>query len=263
MPIQPATHPFGTLPRTAEAPPSDRPTVRARPAATPFPQRALGPLLAFTGGYVDTAGFLTLQGLFTAHVTGNFVTIGASLLMGTTGSVSKLLALAVFCVVVVAVRMLSLRLERLGHPPLRTLLVLKLLLLIAGAATAIGLGPFSDADAWPAMLTGMLLVSAMAIQNAAHRGHMGAKVPPPNLMTGTTTQIMIDLADLAGRTQPAEQRAEIRGRLARMAASLLLFATGCAIAAVAVGGIGQWCFVVPPLLSLGTLILSQADRSGR
>jgi uncharacterized membrane protein YoaK (UPF0700 family) len=31
------------------------------------------------GGYVDTAGFLALQGLFTAHVTGNFVTLGASL----------------------------------------------------------------------------------------------------------------------------------------------------------------------------------------
>ena len=36
-------------------------------------------LLSFTAGYVDTAGFLALQGLFTAHVTGNFVTLGASL----------------------------------------------------------------------------------------------------------------------------------------------------------------------------------------
>jgi uncharacterized membrane protein YoaK (UPF0700 family) len=30
-------------------------------------------LLTLNGGYVDTAGYLALQGLFTAHVTGNFV----------------------------------------------------------------------------------------------------------------------------------------------------------------------------------------------
>jgi uncharacterized membrane protein YoaK (UPF0700 family) len=32
-------------------------------------------LLSVNGGYVDTAGFLALQGLFTAHVTGNFVSL--------------------------------------------------------------------------------------------------------------------------------------------------------------------------------------------
>jgi uncharacterized membrane protein YoaK (UPF0700 family) len=39
----------------------------------------LAALLSFTGGFVDTTGFLGLQGLFTAHVTGNFVTLGATL----------------------------------------------------------------------------------------------------------------------------------------------------------------------------------------
>src|SRR4051794_31144571 len=47
-------------------------------------------LLSLNAGFVDTAGFLALQGLFTAHVTGNFVTLGASLVFGTSGAVAKL-----------------------------------------------------------------------------------------------------------------------------------------------------------------------------
>ena len=54
-------------------------------------------LLSFVAGYVDTVGFIALFGLFTAHVTGNFVLIGASFVAGTDGGViAKLLALPVF-----------------------------------------------------------------------------------------------------------------------------------------------------------------------
>ena len=45
------------------------------PAANSRPTLPL--LLSLNAGFVDTAGFLALQGLFTAHVTGNFVTEGA------------------------------------------------------------------------------------------------------------------------------------------------------------------------------------------
>src|SRR6202142_3755654 len=155
---------------------------------------SLSTLLSLNAGYVDTAGFLALQGLFTAHVTGNFVTLGASLALGTSGAVAKLLALPIFCAVVVATRLLSTWLSERQQPALDALIALQVLLLVIGAALAMHFGPFGDADSWRAVLTGMILVGAMAVQNAYHRVHLGS-APPSTIMTGTTTQVMIDLAD--------------------------------------------------------------------
>jgi len=55
-------------------------------------QMALPRVLSVNAGFMDAAGFLALKGLFTAHVTGNFVTLGASLVTGTSGALAKLLA---------------------------------------------------------------------------------------------------------------------------------------------------------------------------
>ena len=210
-------------------------------------------LLSLNAGFVDTAGFLALQGLFTAHVTGNFVTLGASLVLGTSGAVAKLLALPVFCVVVIAIRLLSSALLRRKLPALKIVLGLKVILLIAGAALAIHFGPFGNGDAWQAVVTGLVLVAAMAIQNAAHRIHLGS-APPSTLMTGTTTQIMIDLADMIQAPKP-ETTERPDARLWRMSANIALFATGCAAAAILYAHVGVWCFVVPPVLGFLTLFL--------
>src|ERR1700722_19269830 len=158
------------------------------------PSRLLPLVLSFNAGFVDAAGYLALQGLFTAHVTGNFVTLGASLALGTSGALAKLLALPTFCAVVIAVRLANTAFARRDRPPLEELLALKVILLIAGAVLAIRYGPFRDADSALAVGTGIVLVAAMAIQNAFHRMHLGT-APPSTLMTGTTTQVMIDLAD--------------------------------------------------------------------
>ncbi|HTC38736.1 MAG TPA: DUF1275 family protein, partial [Steroidobacteraceae bacterium] len=131
-------------------------------------------LLSVNGGYVDAAGFLALHGLFTTHVTGNFVTLGAALVLGTSGALAKLLALPMFCLVVMAIRLLSVALLAKGLPALRTILGVKVVLLSLGAALAIAFGPFDSGDGWAALSTGMVLVAAMAIQNAIHRIHMGA-----------------------------------------------------------------------------------------
>jgi len=214
-------------------------------------------VLSVTAGYVDTAGYLALQGLFTSHVTGNFVTLGAALVFGTSGTLPKLLALPTFCVVIVITRWLTYGLPSQGLPELRTILTLKVVLLAVAAALAIGFGPFRNGDSGPALATGLTLVSAMAIQNAAQRIHL-ATLPPTTVMTGTTTQIMIDVADLM-RNMPADKKGVTRARFTRMTASVLAFALGCAVAALFYTLTGMYCFLVPPLLGIITLMSRLAD----
>jgi len=202
-------------------------------------------LLSVTGGYVDTAGFLALQGLFTAHVTGNFVTLGATLVHGTSGAIGKLMALPVFCAVVVAARFAGSGLAARGQRRLEGLL-------------AVTLGPFHDGDSWPALATGMALVAAMAIQNAVHRVHLSS-APPTTLMTGNTTQMMIDLADLLrGETK---DRAAMVGRLRAMSIGVAAFALGCAAGALVYAWAGVWCFAAPPLLAAISIRLAWREAN--
>jgi uncharacterized membrane protein YoaK (UPF0700 family) len=213
-------------------------------------------LLSFNGGYLDTAGFLALQGLFTAHVTGNFVTLGAALVKGTTGILSKLLALPVFCVVIILTRWVSYGSAGPEWPRLRTMLSSKLILLVIGACLAIRLGPFANGDSAAAIVTGMTFVAAMAIQNAAHRIHLGT-APPTTLMTGTTTQLMIDIADRLHGLAP-DARAATQQRMHRLIKAIASFAVGAALAALLFHTLQMWCFALPPMVALLTRLLARA-----
>jgi uncharacterized membrane protein YoaK (UPF0700 family) len=217
-------------------------------------------VLSLNAGYVDTAGYVALQGLFTAHVTGNFVTYAAATVTKVSGSEAKLLALPVFCVVVLAVRLLDHFPRRIEMDLVRMKLAVQFLLLASAAVFGAVYGPFKDADAWAALGTGMALVAGMAVQNTVHRSHL-ASTPPSTLMTGTTTQIMIDLADiLHGGTH--ESRAPARARLATMSISVVLFAAGCGLAAAGYLSVGCRCFMLPPLLVLWAIFTLRDREAG-
>jgi len=208
---------------------------------------------SITAGYADTGGFLALKGLFTSHVTGNFVTLSAALVYGNSGALAKTLALPIFCLAVLLCRLLGFRLKAAGRPVLRSLLVLQLLLFIVVAGLAAWQGPFEDPDRGWALLAGMTLITAMGMQNAAHRAHL-AHTPPSTIMTGTTTQIMLDIAEVLHGVRP-EVAAITRARLERLTLSVAVFAAGCGLAALLYVQVGKWCFCVLPLLGAGTLML--------
>ncbi len=215
-------------------------------------------LLSFNGGFVDTAGFLGLHGLFTAHVTGNFVTLGAALVLGSHGIIRKIAALPVIIVVIALARLAGAALRKRNRPVLRILLAGEMTLLVAFFLLAVIFGPFEDADSPAALLTGFAGIAAMALQNAVQRVHL-ANLPPTTLMTGSTTQATIDAVDLLSGADPAHAAA-IRARFGRLSLSILYFAAGCAGAALLYWLAGFWCLAVPVIVGAAAALM-RADAA--
>lgn len=210
-------------------------------------------LLSFNAGFVDTTGFLGLQGLFTAHVTGNFVTLGAALVFGTQGIIAKLIALPEFLIVIVLVRLIGTALTTRRLPTSRLVLAAEVALLLAFFLLAVEFGPFPDSDSPTALITGFTGVAAMAIQNTIQRVHL-AGFPPTTIMTGNTTQAALDAVDLI-RGVNRKQGVAIRARLAGILSGIFYFALGCAAAAGLYFLFGFWSLAVPVVVGVATLAL--------
>jgi uncharacterized membrane protein YoaK (UPF0700 family) len=218
---------------------------------TPSNRSLITALLSFNGGFVDTAGFLGLAGLFTAHVTGNFVTLAAALVTGSHGIIGKLIALPEFVLVVALARLAGSAMRARTIAPLRPLLIAKVVLLAAFFAAAVGFGPFPNADAPAALITGFFGIAAMAIQNAVQRVHLSS-LPPTTLMTGSTTQVVLDAVDLAtgiGAAPPTRERAR------RLSLAIVCFAAGCAAAALLYWLAGFWCLAIPVVFGAATAVM--------
>ena len=95
--------------------------------------------LAFVAGFVDAAAFIALAGLFTAHVAGNVVPVGAEPMSSATGVFAKRPALPVFMAAVAATRLIAPGLEHGAVAPLPRLMVVEAALLADLGAPSVGL----------------------------------------------------------------------------------------------------------------------------
>lgn len=152
--------------------------------------------LSFLAGYVDTLGFVALFGLFTAHVTGNFVLIGRELANPSHSVLLKFLAFPAFIAAVAATRLLIVWLERIKQGALFYALLLQLLLLIGFMVFGCLGMPTDDADAPLVLVAGILGAAAMGVQNAYVKLLLST-MAPSTVMTGNVTQLVIDLVDIA------------------------------------------------------------------
>ena len=86
-------------------------------------------VLSVIAGSTDTIGFLELDGLFTAHITGNLIVLAAHIFEGGDAQTAKILSVPVFILTINAAVVLAAGLKKVGCRPLCPLLLLELALL--------------------------------------------------------------------------------------------------------------------------------------
>lgn len=216
-----------------------------------------GWVLSFAAGYVDVVGFAALFGLFTAHVTGNFIMIGVQLIGASEGLLTKLLALPTFALAVGCTRLLETALRRRGMAVIPVLFFFECALLAAFMVTGLVAAPITDSDTPLVVVCGLLGVAAMGIQNAMARTVL-SDAGPTTIMTGNTAQIVIDAVDLPGAGP--EARAAIRRRLRKMVPAVSGFAAGAIGGALAFNAFLFWSLLLPTLLLLALAIQQWRGR---
>ena len=221
-------------------------------------------VLSVVAGSTDIIGFLGLGGLFTAHITGNLAILAAHVASSGTAEVAQILSVPVFIGAVGLTRLLAVGLESIGLATLRPLLLLQFLLLAGFFALSVAAGPHIDPTAKNAILTGMLGVSAMAVQNALVQISL-VGTPPTAVMTGNVTRFTMDVAEvLLGRDPDAVATARTRAK--RTALSIAGFAVGCGLGAMGEVTIGLWSLALPAglaLLALAMVLPPVASLKGR
>jgi uncharacterized membrane protein YoaK (UPF0700 family) len=204
-------------------------------------QRLQGVGMGFLAGYVDTLGFSALFGLFTAHVTGNFVLIAVALAdPGQTPTLLKLLAFPAFILGVAAARLLVASCERRGKPATKPSYVLQLVLLAGFMVCGMLAEPVGRQASALAMAAGLLGAAAMGAHSAASKLLL-SHLAPTSMMTGNVTQLVIDTVDrLRGAADAAT-----KARCAKFFFPVLAFALGCGAAAFAYLAVGFVALAVP------------------
>ncbi|WP_081885156.1 YoaK family protein [Paraburkholderia kururiensis] len=209
------------------------------------PQR-LVTILAFIAGYVDAFGFVALFGLFAAHVTANFVLIGANVVGEGQGILIKLLAFPAFIAGVAVARGVVGMAQRRGVPAERGLYVLQAVCLCLMMAAGLVVWPhYGPESAW-AIVAALFGAAAMGVQNAHSRLVLPGQ-PPTTMMTlNVTLGVLYTIDALAGHASDAKRAA--RERLADILLPVAGFAMGAIVASIAFVQASFWALLFPVIL---------------
>jgi uncharacterized membrane protein YoaK (UPF0700 family) len=198
--------------------------------------------LTAVAGYVDTLTYVNAGSLFAAHVTGNFVVLGASLAHGI--APHDYFKLASFPLFVLAVGLGALIFGmsckggwRLSE--MKLVLTLQALIFFSVALIALALPTFSSSA------LALILVVAMGLQNSLHRYLPG---PMTTVMTGSVMNWS------AARVEnwfgfPGPEKKGTTGK-PFTGSMIIAFAGGCALSGWMTPRLGFACCVLPAFLML-------------
>ena len=214
-------------------------------------------VLAAVAGFADTATFLKIGGLFSAHVTGNFVLLALALDRGWGRQEAvKVIAFAVFaCGAIVTTALYDTLLARAdASAQKRWLLSVEGTLLLVAAVIPLAGGPGFVA------LCGLIAVLCMSIQNVFHRVVPHAPMPS-TVMTLNFTQSMIDLTRRALRPGHAAAATADAPKPRFFTPSWYAvggFMTGCVFSSLAVHHLGLVALVFPSIALFACALLMGA-----
>lgn len=202
-------------------------------------------ILAAVAGFVDTLSFVALFGLFTAHVTGNFVLIGAGVAGFGQGILLKLSVFPAFVCGVVASSLIARALSaRPAWQGARVLHAVQAVLLLGFCAAGVWATPVTQSDSLPVLVAGFVGTFAMGVQNA-HPRVIGRAGVPNTVMTGNVTQAILDVVDLLSAGTADSVRTTARARVAKMLPAIVAFALGAVCGALGYRHVGFWALLAP------------------
>lgn len=188
--------------------------------------------MAAISGFSDVFGFIALDSLFTAHVTGNIVIVISSLIYDIQGVVPKIIAIPFF---MLFAAIISAIIEHHGHTRkmLYFWLSFEMILFFTLMLTGVILIPKLEKTSISYISLTLLPICAMAIHNTLLNTYM-SKLPPCTVMTGNLTQFVVYftalcLSKLPGKLTPLENS---RNAVKRFGNVLLGFMLGGLLAAV-------------------------------
>jgi uncharacterized membrane protein YoaK (UPF0700 family) len=226
------------------------PYASAAPSESARLERRLPVLLSAVAGLVDVIGFLSL-GLFTAHVTGNFVVIAALLVRGGLLNLAQVLAVPVFVAAVAVVWLVAKTSGRRGLALVRPLLIIQFLLLACILILSVIFTPAANPHGLMAVVVAMIAVSAMACQFTLLRLAVPG-APSTAVMTGNLTNAVLSLLDTLSPNLLLREGAD--ERLKKTLKVFVGFFVGCLAGAAAVSFLGAWAWL-PAVVLAGTALV--------
>jgi len=207
-------------------------------------------LLRVIAGMVDLIGFLSL-GIFTAHVTGNIVVVGALIVRHNRVNPAQILAIPIFVLAVAVTWLIAKALGKRGTGLMRPLLLIQFLLITGLLVFSVLTNPSANPHGLMATIAAMIAVTAMGCQFALLRLTVPV-APSTAVMTGNLTNAVLAILD-SRSNEPL-----IEGGTRRLTGALHLltgFFVGCVVAAVAVMYLGDWAWLLPAALAGVAIVL--------
>lgn len=203
--------------------------------------------LSLIAGITDVTSWLTLGGLFSAHITGNLVIVMADWVRGESPHAIQILAIPVFVIGVVLAAFSARFFGARKGVMTRSLLFEQFLLLACASALAAATHPSTDPNGLAALLVGMLAVTAMAVQNTLL--HLARKQAPSTaVMTGNIVISTIALIDMT--LDRGSHRSDAIQKWKATCPLLVGFLAGCIAGATAVSLSHDLAWLLPAVASL-------------